>query len=132
MAATPRKPIRKSRRGAFAWPAPVVGTSSSIGTTRFDKIRPELEACFVQAALVLGTRPMKFRDTKHRAAWRNRYARYFMSVADSLPPPGSWPARLHTRMSDAGGEALDLYEKLAVAYMWWIDEHFRTQPADGP
>lgn len=84
-----------------------------------------MEACFVVAALMLGTRPVKFRDTAHRTQFRKQYARYFSSVSDSLPPVESWPPRLHGRMSDNAGNALELFEKLAVAYMWWIDEQFR-------
>lgn len=114
-------------------------TSSGTGTTQFVKMPPELEAVFIVAALHLGTRPRRYRDSKQRAAHRKAIARYFGGIAaDTLPPLESWPARLHGRMSDNYGEPLPIFEKLAVAYMWWIDEHFRQggvlhgrSPADG-
>lgn len=107
-------------------------TSSATGTAHFVKLPPEFEAAFVQAALMLGTKPMKFRDTQHRRSHRKRYAKYFESVSDSLPRYEGWPMRLHGRMSDNDGSPMDPFEKLAVAYMWWIDEHFRNKAADGP
>lgn len=123
------------RKATTAKRASLSGTSSGNGTTHFVKLSPELEACFVQAALTLGTRPIKIRDARHRESLRKLFAAYFNSVADCLPPYEEWPARLQGRMSDNYGNPLELFEKLAVAYMWWIDEHFRnTNPdtAHGP
>lgn len=102
------------------------GTSSGDGTTSFSRLSPELETCFIAAALVLGTQPVKFRDAGHRTAVRNRHAKYFRSVSDILPNIETWPPRFHTTMTDNSGVPLDSFEKLAVAYMWWIDEHFKA------
>ena len=112
-------------------------TASTAGTVDFVKIPPDLEASFIHAALVLGTRPMKFRDAVQRASYRKRYADYFRSSSESLPPVESWPTRLHCRMSDSAGNPLELFEKLAIAYMWWIDEQNRRSernlfPGPGP
>lgn len=75
---------------------------------------------------MLGTRPMRFRDSGHRRSVRKQHAKYFASVVNFLPPVEDWPPRVHGRMSDNDGKPMELFEKLAVAYMWWIDEHFRS------
>lgn len=123
-----KPPAKKAprKKNASAWnPHTNTGTASSAGTTDFVKLTAELETCFVQAALVLGTKPLKVRDTAHRASLRKQIAKHFTGVSSSLPPYERWPPRLHGRMADNLGNDMDVFEKLAVAYMWWLDEHYR-------
>lgn len=84
-----------------------------------------MEAAFIAAALFLGTKPERLRDRREHRILRNVVANYFRAHSESVPLYETWPPRLHGRMSDNEGRPLDVWERLALAYIWWVDEQLR-------